>query len=286
MERDAAIIDGAAQHMLADICIPPCPAILTRLIQETRADEPDFPRIGKLIGGDASLSAAMLQTVNSPFYGLCNRATSVQQAIALLGLRKVVQLVTGLLLRNTFSGGSSEFMDEYWESSSAIAQINALLAREFKGFDRDEAYTFALFRDCGMLAMMDAYNDYEPIFAGSNTKDGSDVTAWEDEHHGVNHARVGHNLANMWLLPEQICQSVLWHHDYAVLRQGQSAIPRSGARHIALALAAEWIFVRHTMGIDSPEWRKGGDRALDLLCITQTDLDVASARIDQVPGIF
>lgn len=193
----------------------------------------------------------MRQTVNSPFYGLRSRATSVQQAIALLGLRNVVQLVTGLLLRNTFFGGSSEVMEEYWESSSAIAQINALLAWEFKGFDRDEAYTFALFRDCGMLAMMDSYNDYAPIFAGSKTRDGSDVTAWEDEHHGMNHARVGHNLAKMWLLPEQICQAVLWHHDYAVLRQGQSGIPLSCARHIALALAAECIFVRHTMGYRS-----------------------------------
>lgn len=286
MEHDVAIVDREAQQILAGICIPPCPAILAKLMQETRAEEPDFQKIGKLIGADASLAAAMLRTVNSPFYGLRSRATSVQQAIALLGLRNVVQLVTGLLLRDAFSNGSSDLMDEYWESSSAIAEINAVLAREFKGFDRDEAYTFALFRDCGMLAMMDGYNDYEPVFAGSEAKDGADVTAWEDERHGMNHARVGHNLAKMWLLPEQICQSVLWHHDYAALRQGQADIPRSCARHIALALAAEWIFVRYTMGIDSPEWRKGGDFALDLLSITQTDLDAALARIGQESGIF
>jgi HD-like signal output (HDOD) protein len=255
-------------------------------MQEMRADEPDFLKISKLIGGDASLAAAMLQTVNSPFYGLRSRATSVQQAIALLGLRNVVQRVTGLLLRNAFSSGSSELMDEYWESSSTIAQINAVLARKFKGFDRDEAYTFALFRDCGMLAMMDGYKDYEPVFAGAEAEGGIDVIAWEDKRHNMNHARVGYNLAKMWLLPEVICHSVLWHHDYAALRQGQADIPAACARHIALALAAEWVFVRHTMGIDSPEWRKGGDFALEQLKITQEDMEAALAEIDEDAEIF
>jgi HD-like signal output (HDOD) protein len=278
MEHDAALLDRESQQNLADICIPPCPAILTKLMQEMRAEEADFLKIGKLISGDASLSAAMLQTVNSPFYGLRSKATSVQQAVALLGLRNVVQLVTGLLLRNTFSGGDSELMEEYWESSSTIAQINAVLTRKFRGFDRDEAYTFALFRDCGMLAMMDSYNDYEPALPGVETGTDADVTALENERHGVNHARVGYNLAKIWLLPENICQSVLWHHDYASLQEGTAGIPASCARQIVLALVAEWIFVQHTKGVDCAEWRNGRDVALELLDITQEELDALRAR--------
>ncbi|MEQ1776628.1 MAG: HDOD domain-containing protein [Burkholderiales bacterium] len=286
MGQESAILDREAQQVLADICIPPCPAILTKLMQEMRADEPDFPRISKLIGSDASIAAAMLQTVNSPFYGLRNPAASVQQAVALLGLRNVVQMVTGLLLRNTFSGGSSELMEDYWESSSTIAQINAVLARQLKGFDRDEAYTFALFRDCGMLAMMDGYQDYQPVFPGVETRDGVDITAIENEQYKMDHARVGYNLAKMWLLPEDICQSVLWHHDYAVLRAGQAGIPLKCAKHIALALLAEWIFVKQTMGIESPEWRKGGEFARELLAITDEDMDSALEQIGQDAAIF
>jgi HD-like signal output (HDOD) protein len=36
--------------------IPPCPAILTKLLRETRAEEPDFRRIGQFIGGDVALT--------------------------------------------------------------------------------------------------------------------------------------------------------------------------------------------------------------------------------------
>ncbi len=286
MEHESAILDRESQQILAGVCIPPCPAILTKLMQEMRSDEPDFLKIGKLIGGDASLAATMLQTVNSPFYGLRSKATSVQQAISLLGLRNVVQLVTGLLLHNAFSDCDSELMEDYWESSSMIAQINAVLARKFPGFDRDEAYTFALFRDCGMLAMMDGYIDYEPVFAGVEPKGGVSVTTWEDEHHNMNHARVGYNLAKIWLLPEEICKAVLWHHDYVVLRHCRAEIPKTCARHIALVLIAEWIFVQQTMGIESPEWCRGGDFAMELLKITSKDLDSLLVQIAEESDIF
>ena len=185
MEQATAILDHDAQQVLDGICIPACPAILTKLMREMRDDEPDFAKISKLISSDASLAAAMLQTVNSPFYGLRAQATSVQQATALLGLRSVAQLVTGLLLRSTFSNGNSDLMDEYWESSSGIANISAVLARQFKGFDRDEAYTFALFRDCGMLAMMDGYKDYKPVFPGVEPKD---AATWGNGISGVSGA--------------------------------------------------------------------------------------------------
>lgn len=286
MEQNAAVVERETQMDLGDICIPPCPAILAKLMQEMRADEPDFPKISKLIGTDASLAAAMLKTVNSPFYGLRSKATSVQQAVALLGLRNVVQLVTGLLLRNTFAGGSSELMDEYWESSSSIAQVNALLARRIKGFNRDEAYTFALFRDCGMLAMMDSYQDYAPVFPGSDTVDGRNVIDVENDRHKMDHARVGYNLAKMWLLPDEICQAVLWHHDYAVLKAGEAGIPPICVRQIALALVAEWIFVRHTMGQESAEWCRGNEFVKAVLNIDDDELESHFTEVVAEPGVF
>lgn len=80
-------------------------------------------------------------------------------------------------------------------------------------------------------------------------------------------------LAKIWLLPEDICQAVLWHHDYSVLREAQTGIPAAATRHIALALAAEWMFVKQTMDSDSPEWLRGGDFALALLGFELSDLD-------------
>ena len=280
MDQSLEVLDREAERIVAEIGIPPCPAILTKMMQEMRNDEPDFAKLGKLIGGDVSLAAALLKTVNSPFYGLRTKATSIQQAIALLGLRNVAQLVTGLLLRDAFPGGSSDLMDEYWESSSAIAQISASLAGELKCGSRDEAYTYALFRDCGMLAMMAGFEDYLPVFPGGKSAGGDVVTDMEDRCHAMNHARLGHKLAQAWLLPDPICDAVLWHHQFSSLQDGSAGIHEASRRQIALALAAEALYVRDRLGQDSADWRIGGEFALATLGITQEELDSLAGRVD------
>ena len=234
---------------------------------------PDFIKLGKLISGDVSLGAAMLKTVNSPFYGLRTKATSVQQAIALLGLRNVAELVTGLLLRQAFPGGTSDRMDDFWEISSGIAEINALLAREFKNVDGDGAHTYALFRDCGMLAMMQRFKGYKPVLPGSDETGECSATASEQKRYDMNHARIGCQMAKTWLLPDEICQAVLRHHDYAELQIDGAGIPTASLQHIALTLAAESIYVKQELGIDSAEWGRGAAFALEQLGVTQLDLD-------------
>ena len=109
---DFATLDREAEQIVKQLGIPPCPAVLTVFLREMRQDDPDLPKIGKLIGGDVSLAAAMIKTVNSPFYGLDNKATSVPQALALLGRRTVGNLVTGLLLRQAFPVSSGSFVEQ------------------------------------------------------------------------------------------------------------------------------------------------------------------------------
>ena len=77
----SGIVDKDADKIVREIGIPPCPAILTKLLKEMREDEPDYNKASKLIGADVSLAAAMLKTVNSAFFGLATKATSVNQAL-------------------------------------------------------------------------------------------------------------------------------------------------------------------------------------------------------------
>jgi HD-like signal output (HDOD) protein len=279
METYLEVLNREAEQIVKDIGIPPCPMILTKLMQEMRGDEPDFAKLGKLIGGDVSLAASMLKTVNSPFYGLSSKATSVPQAIALLGLRHVAELVTRLLLRQAFPGGTSELMDEFWDTSSRIAQISALLVRHFKHVNRDALQTFGLFRDCGMLAMMQKFKNYEPVFADAERRGDASVTAREDLRYAVNHAWVGYQMAKTWLLPDGVCLAVLRHHDYTELQTNGAAIPIESLQHIALTLAAESIFVKQELGVTSAEWELGGAFALHQMGITQADLDEIAGTI-------
>ena len=85
MEQTVREIEQEADRIVREIGIPPCPAILTKLLREMREDEPDYIKASKLISTDVGLAGAMLKTVNSPFFGLRTKATTVNQALQLMG---------------------------------------------------------------------------------------------------------------------------------------------------------------------------------------------------------
>src|SRR3989338_4245530 len=94
----------AAENILKSIRIPPCPEVVMALLEEARQPEVDFKKLVKLISGDVGLAASMLKTANSPFFALRHKASSVQQAVSVLGLKNLVQIVRGSALQNTLGG--------------------------------------------------------------------------------------------------------------------------------------------------------------------------------------
>ncbi|MBI3526662.1 MAG: HDOD domain-containing protein [Betaproteobacteria bacterium] len=278
MEQTVREIDREADKIVREIGIPPCPAILTKLLKEMREDEPDYNKASKLISTDVGLSAAMLKTVNSPFFGLRTKATSVNQALQLMGLRNTVEIVTGLLLRQVFPVGDNAAMDGFWQASSGIAEVTAQLARPLGITNRDEAYTFALFRDCGIPLMIGQFSGYANFMKVSHLDSGRAITADEIDEFGVDHASLGARLAQSWLLPEETCLAIQNHHDYPLLQGG--SVADGICTLVALVLAAEWIYTRHNIGPKCREWSQGGGFALDVLGISEEELMAKAEKID------
>ncbi len=280
MEQELAIHDDEAEQIVRDLNIPPCPEVLTKLLGEMRNDEPDYMVMSNLISADVSLAAEMLKTVNSPFFGLRSKATSVKQALTLLGLSNVKEVVTGSLLKNCLSAGESATMEHFWETSSGIAQTASLLAKPLSGLDREDAYTFALFRDCGIPLMVKHYPEYDDFYAEAVTSAQS-YTEAEQAKFGMNHARVGAQLAQSWHLSEDSCKAIALSHDYLALTSND--IPLKVRKLIALALVAEHVHARCTSVAECPDWDKGGNAAIAALDINE---DAIEAQVGMVEGIL
>lgn len=54
--------------------------------EECSKPAPDLKKVSTIITRDVGLAAAVLKTVNSPFYGLARKIDSIQRATPLLGL--------------------------------------------------------------------------------------------------------------------------------------------------------------------------------------------------------
>lgn len=278
MNTDSETLDRNADEIVRDIGIPPCPAILTKLLRAARAEEPDFRRVGQLVGGDVALASAVLKVTNSPFYGLRTKAASVQQALTLLGLATVSQLVTGLLLRQAFSGAAGPGMERYWKASMATSLISATLCRETARGDSGVACTYGLFRDCGMPVMMQNFPIYADIFDGSALTPGEPALEIENERYTTNHARVGAQLARSWHLPESLCYAILNHHDVLYSDEILAQAEPGALALIALGLAAEQVYCLAT-GAVCLEWGLAGDWALFELDLNREKFAAIASRV-------
>ena len=266
-------VDALVEGSLKDIGIPPRPAILEHISREMLRDEPDYKRLAKVISADVGLAASLIKTANSPFFGYRNRVRSINEALMMLGLDVASRAIAGIILRKAFP--SSPHLERFWDASARIARVSGWLAR-YAGNHKlrpDDAYTFGLFRDCGIPVLMRRFPDYSKLLARANSEEKLGFTAVEEAHLPTNHAMVGCLLAQSWWLPEELCLAVRHHHDLATLETPSPTPPLTSRYRIAIAQFAEHLVQRHTGLSHTREWLKLGAACLKLLDIAEDEID-------------
>ncbi len=252
-----------------NIGIPPRPAILEQINREIANSEPDFAHLAALIGSDVALAASLIKVANSPYYGFSKKVRSVQEALLVLGLKVAVRTIAGLSLRAVFKRAPS--FERFWDASACTARVADWLVQRLSGrhgVRPEDAYTFALFRDCGIPVLMMPFPEYRGILQQANEEESLSFTDVEDVALSINHAIVGAELAENWLLPEEIHQAIRHHHDLAVLQANPPpGVEPATRRLIAIAQLAEYLIQQNTVRDHNHtrEWPKLGPACLALL---------------------
>lgn len=260
------------QTLLQGVDIPPCPAILVELEAELRKDEPDQRDIARLISRDVSLSGRLMLIANSPAFATGRELGSVTQALAVLGNQQVFNLVVSQLLKVALAGAPELPMDRFWESSALTAKLAAELARRLRCIRPDIAYTFGLFHDCGIPLIMKRFEKAREALAAANAAEFASFTDIEEELLGTNHAVVGYFLARRWRLPDFVAESILYHHDYAML-EDSSRISDDARTLIALCVLAEHIIRLQASDEGEHEWAKASAMACGVFGLSLGAID-------------
>jgi HD-like signal output (HDOD) protein len=166
-------------------------------------------------------------------------------------------------------GGDPVAMERYWDRSNFTAVVASQIATRLHGVQREDAYTFGLFHDCGIPILMQRFPDYKEKLAASN-RASELVIAIEDQSYATNHAVVGNMLARNWCLPAHIAEAILVHHDHAIFTTG-SAPPNVSAL-VAITFVSEHVVASFLQMPDDAEWHSGGPAALDYLGLDANDM--------------
>ncbi|WP_456451034.1 HDOD domain-containing protein [Hydrogenimonas sp.] len=108
--------------------LPPLPQTVTEIEKAYADPNVDVKKVAAIVEKDPMVVADLLKLLNSAFYGLRKEITSVEQAVALLGMKSVKDMVINLSLRNMLRtnlspyGISSEEFAKISEFQSMFAQ--------------------------------------------------------------------------------------------------------------------------------------------------------------------
>lgn len=282
MKINANTVAPETERIIREIGIPPCPQVLIELMNEVRSDNTDLNRISHLISKDMGLSAAVLKTANSPYYGLRHKVKSIQGALFAVGLRNAANLIAGLMLRRAFASMDHVAMNEFWESTSKVGLTTAYLGRELGVADINEAHTFALFRDCGKPLLMHKFRDYCRLVKAAEAEGALHVTDMECARFGVHHASIGANLAMSWYLPEEIWQSIELHHAYQELAERAELQRGTTVRLVALGTLADWMYRTYRGVATSEHWEREEELAFALLGVRREDIEPLQSDISRI----
>ncbi len=121
---------------------------ILQILAKITANNADFNGIAQVLSSDPGLSFRLLKMVNSPTFGSGRQVDSLSQAIAMVGLDRIRNWSTFLLLAS-----NSHKPSELCIISSTRAKFCELLAIKSKKCDASQAFTV------GLLSMLDAHLD-------------------------------------------------------------------------------------------------------------------------------
>lgn len=201
------------QQILACPTLPSLPAVAVQVLELTGNPDVRMDELARTIQADQALSAKILRTVNSSFYGLRRRCTSIDKALVLLGLGPVKGLVLGFSLVSSLGEDKDlgfDYMD-YWRRGLNTAVAGKLVANACKFDCGDEAFLAGLFQDMGMVACYRAIGARYAEVVASVGSDHAMLSRAEMLAFEMRHADIGAELAGRWRLPQNLVIPLKYH---------------------------------------------------------------------------
>lgn len=250
--------------------LPSFPDIVHKVLQMVRDSEADFQAVAKEISKDVGLTSDILRISNSAYYSPSREIRSVHEAIVILGLKAVKDIVMVSaargILKQPITGYRIEERD-MWDHSLAVASLSAKIATDFKTkTPADVAFTAGLLHDVGKVVLSQTFRKaYVQISMDFKQNPNQRFTELEKKYMGYNHSEVGAILLKKWNFPTDLVEAALYNYtpEKATINPELTNIV-----HIA-----NWIALSAGIGVDAGGLSETlNDNSVTSLGLNQTSL--------------
>jgi putative nucleotidyltransferase with HDIG domain len=236
------------------------PVNITRVLEVLRDESSDAQDLASVIELDPGLAGKVLKLVNSAYYGLQGKVSSLKHAVAILGFNTLRTLITGVAAFNEMRRlrlPQDMPLSELWKHSVAVSQVAARIGRKAGKVDHSCLVSAGLLHDAGKLLL--AAVEPTRFLKAVRTADqmSGDLLGYELDIIGISHPIMGAALAIKWNLPEKLWSTILH-------QQHPAAAPHK--REAAALMLAEFFGRGYNIGADGQgRHRFPPQEALDVL---------------------
>ena len=170
-------------------------------------------KLTEVISYDPILTARILRLANSPVYYLQRDVPTLRQAIDVVGMTAIYEILIIGLAADSFA---KEIRDssqgrKIWKHSLAVALLSRELSQILGLRGTEEAFICGLLHDIGKILLL--RNDFRKFSEVLAEQSENQMLHVESLIFGYNHAQIGSLVANRWGLPDNVCHTILHHHN-------------------------------------------------------------------------
>jgi HD-like signal output (HDOD) protein len=203
--------------------LPSLPIMVQQIQKLIASPNSSMAQIGALIARDQAITARVVRLVNSAFYGFSTRISSIPQAIMLLGLNTIKNLVTGVSVVRMFSPeGNTELFDrqKFWLHSFSCAMGARMLAKALGRKEPEDYFLAGLLHDVGVLVLDQFFHEEFTSVLEHATEKHLDYYSAEKEVLEITHGHIGEAVAEKWRVQDFLMHTMRNHHDPSDIGEG------------------------------------------------------------------
>jgi putative nucleotidyltransferase with HDIG domain len=196
--------------------LPALPGVVAKVLQETENPDACAATIERLISSEQALAAKVLRVVNSAYYGLSGQVTSLSQAVVILGMHQIRNLVLSMSAISTMQQRTAkqhETLRLFWLHSFGTAAATQHIAKHkhFNVRDAETVFVGGLLHDIGRLFLFTNFaRTYDQVMKYAESR-GVTIEEAEERLLGMSHGMVGALMAEHWKLPEVLIELIGGH---------------------------------------------------------------------------
>jgi putative nucleotidyltransferase with HDIG domain len=169
--------------------------------------------LNRVISLDPVLTGQVLKLINSAYYSLVAKVTSLTRAITMLGMNTVKNMALSTAVIKTASSAKKSKVlptSKFWAHSIGVGACAKLLAiaGDVPIMEREEYFVAGLLHDLGKVPFGDEYSEVLTIAK----KEQAPLVQVERELMGIDHQEVGLMIAEKWKLNPSIKDCIAGHH--------------------------------------------------------------------------